>query len=203
MKIAVMACPRPSPNALDTLAAMVAADPYAGEFESTVQFDGFAPHGTVEGLTVVEHAKQSVRSPRQRAIYNYVRCLAEHPDVIVEDDVVFTSGWVGKLRRAIEHTGGEVPILGYNRFGVEGWHPAGEKLWGSLLMWWPKALVGRAIRGLLLRLDDASFEAGADEAIGETFDRIWCISPSIVQHAGDVSIINPGHGVRRATDFQP
>jgi hypothetical protein len=226
--IVIKACHRPGWNARETIVSMLAADTTVSRDDVIVVLDSpdvrdLSHVGAIRLLSGQEEARQIARSTfwekplgssvlpkihvlrptsRPRAIYNTIRCLKENPSIVVEDDVMFTHDWHVKLQAEIEKVG-DMPIIGYNWFD----RPAGwlddQELWGSQFIYFPEAAIAPCIRALeaaLQRLPPYGTDVILGKALGP---RTWCMSPSLVQHMGDISAAHQTTAVRKTNDFRP
>jgi|SRR5580692_9579378 hypothetical protein len=214
--VAIITLPgRPAPSVHSCLASFYASGGGADVGRITLIADEPEGHPAVCLLRdCYEHLGIAVEPRREppgsngevRLSRGYARALAacdsRRPAIILEDDVTFASAW----REHLEEIAAEAPagalVWGYCRFPrsfigprqtVRRWilHPAGEMLWCNHLVRWPADPTLRAAG--IARMQRTS--AAADNAIGQMcFDQkrpVALAVPSLVDHLGDVSVIDP------------
>jgi hypothetical protein len=230
--IVIKACHRPGWNARETIVSMLAADVTVSRDNVIVVLDSsdvrdlehvgvtvrlldkqaaiaqnnrsafWEPQGFAHNWQYMPKVRVQRHTSRPRAIYNTIRCLKENPSIVVEDDVMFTRDWHIKLQAEIEKVG-DVPIVGYNWFDRPAGWLEGQELWGSQFIYFPETAIALCIRALeaaLQRLPPYGTDVILGKALGP---RTWRISPSLVQHMGDISAAHQTTVVRKTSDFSP
>ena len=213
----IMAAPRPIPNWHSTIATAVRAG-FVGPI--VVMLDGEVSPVERELYAHLDvtifHGERGSTNPRLSACHNAERCFrlassfkAERVSV-VEDDVTFAPGWLGAVRGVYDLETDPI-VLGYCR---EEMPPAvfghGDVLerhatWDATLLVALSPRRAREAADALGRNLERSDPLPADNALSlhwrKSRTQVLTLNPSVVQHLGDVALVNPGDGVRRAPSW--
>lgn len=228
--IAIMAAPRPAPNVHTTLAGMLCASPAAAHTDILVSFDSVVEHRdarvlaeykNIEARFLRDQEREQLVdvAPEHRARKNYARILRAVENrwqdvIVIEDDLIFSDHWYETLRDHAHRLPG-VPLLGYERHVLADIEhvrmvPARDDAYASRLVaheashamlctLWPAALIRSAADALEASNDPA--DVTLDRFLRERSIQPLTLIPSVVDHRGDESLINPHDGVRRAPQF--
>jgi hypothetical protein len=213
-----MAAPRPAPNYHSCIASAVLGG-YSGMI--VVCLDAASADVSESELTLYRHhgvfvstmpakmaEEQKARSPKLRALFTAWRSFLvaagqSGTSTIVEDDVTFARGWFVTAAPR----GAEV-LLGYCRDALEPhdgpWVERHATWDATLCVTLGQLAAANAATALKAELDRPE-PLPADNCLSQhwrdTNTRRITLNPSIVQHLGDVALVNPRDGIRRAPSW--